>query len=39
MGIFIIIAIAYLPIIYRINKRLNKLERDVRELKGEDNFY
>jgi len=32
MGWLIIVVIAYLPIIYRINKRLNYLENEVERL-------
>jgi hypothetical protein len=32
MGLVIIVVIAYLPIIYRINKRLNYLENEVERL-------
>ncbi len=35
MGWLIIIVIAYLPIIYRIHKRLDYLEKEVKRLKGE----
>lgn len=38
MGWLIIIVIAYLPIIYRINKRLNYLEKEVTRLNGENNY-
>lgn len=36
MGWLIIGVIAYLPIIYRINKRLNYLEKEVERLNGEN---
>lgn len=36
MGWLIIVVIAYTPIIYRIHKRLNHLEEEVKKLKGED---
>jgi len=35
MGWFIIVIIAYLPIIYRIHKRLDHLEKEVKRLQGE----
>lgn len=35
MGWIIIIIIAYLPIIYRIHKRLDYLEKEVKRLNGE----
>ncbi len=34
MGWLIIVAIAYLPIIYRIHKRLDYLEKEVKRLNG-----
>lgn len=37
MGWFIIVVVAYLPIIYRIHKRLDFLENEVKMLKGEKN--
>lgn len=36
MGWMIILVIAYLPIFYRIHKRLDELEKEVKRLKGED---
>ena len=36
MGVLLIVVIAYLPIIYRIHKRLDHLEKEVRMLKGEN---
>ncbi len=36
MGWLIIGVIAYLPIIYRINKRLNYLEKEVKRLNGDN---
>jgi hypothetical protein len=35
----LIIMIAYLPMFYRIHKRLDYLEDEVRRLKGEDGQY
>lgn len=35
MGWFIIVIIAYLPIIYKIHRRLDHLEKEVNMLKGE----
>jgi len=35
MGWLIIVVIAYLPIIYRINRRLNYLENEVERLNRE----
>lgn len=35
MGWLIIVVIAYLPIIYRINRRLNHLENEVERLNRE----
>jgi hypothetical protein len=35
MGWFIIVIIAYLPIIYRIHKRLDHLEKEVKSIKDE----
>lgn len=35
MGWLIIVVIAYLPILYKINKRLNYLENEVKRLNGE----
>jgi hypothetical protein len=39
MGWLIIVVIAYLPIIYKINKRLDFLEKEVERLKGEKNVF
>lgn len=39
VGWVIIIIIAYLPIIYRIHKRLDKLEKEVKRLGGNANDY
>lgn len=39
MGWMIILVIAYLPIVYRIHKRLDYLEKEVSRLKGEDDIY
>jgi hypothetical protein len=39
MGWLIIVVIAYLPIIYRINKRLNYLEKEVKRLNGENDVF
>ena len=36
MGLLLIVVIAYLPIVYRIHKRLDHLEKEVRMLKGEN---
>jgi type II secretory pathway component PulM len=36
MGWVIIVVIAYLPIVYRIHKRLDYLEQEVKRLKGQD---
>ena len=38
MGLLVIVVIAYLPIIYRIHKRLDHLEKEVRMLKGENEY-
>jgi len=38
MGWLLIIVIAYLPIVYRIHKRLDHLEKEVRLLKGESEY-
>lgn len=38
MGWLIIIVIAYLPIVYRIHKRLDYLEKEVKRLNGENDF-
>lgn len=38
MGWLIIVAVAYLPIIYRIHRRLDYLEKEVKRLKGEDDL-
>jgi len=35
MGLLIIVVIAYLPIIYRINRRLSYLENEVERLNRE----
>ncbi len=35
MGLLIIVVVAYLPIIYRINRRLNYLENEVERLNRE----
>lgn len=39
MGWLIIVVIAYLPIIYRINKRLNYLEKEITRLNGETDAF
>ncbi len=36
MGWLIIAAVAYLPIIYRIHRRLDYLEKEVKRLNGEN---
>jgi len=36
MGWLIIVIVAYLPIIYRIHKRLDLLEKEVKRLNGEN---
>ncbi len=35
MGWALLVVIAYLPIIYRIHKRLDDLENEVKRLKGD----
>lgn len=39
MGWIIIIALAYAPIIYKINSRINSLEEKIVELEKEVNHY
>ncbi len=39
MGWIIIVVIAYLPIIYRIHKRLDFLENEVKRLNGESEHF
>ena len=39
MGWLIIVVIAYLPIIYRIHKRLDYLEKEVKRLSGENEVF
>ncbi|MFZ3579736.1 hypothetical protein [Virgibacillus sp. DJP39] len=39
MGWTIIIVIAYLPIFYRIHKRLDYLEKEVSRLNGENDLF
>ncbi|WP_255349883.1 hypothetical protein [Halobacillus sp. BBL2006] len=36
LGWMIIVIIAYIPIFYRIHRRLGFLEKEVKRLKGED---
>ena len=38
MGLLVIVVIAYLPIIYRIHKRLDHLEKEVLNVKGESSY-
>ena len=38
MGWLIIVIIAYLPIIYRIHKRLDYLEKEIKRLTGENDI-
>jgi hypothetical protein len=39
VGWIIIVVIAYLPIIYRIHKRLDYLEKEVKRLNGESEHF
>lgn len=39
MGWLIIVVIAYLPIFYRIHKRLDYLEKEVKRLNGENGVF
>ena len=39
MGWLIIVVIAYLPIFYRIHKRLDYLEKVVKRLNGENDVF
>jgi len=39
MGWIILIAIAYLPIFYRIHKRLSHLEKEVARQNGEKDIF
>lgn len=38
MGWLIIVAVAYLPIIVSIRRRLDNLEKEVKRLKGEKDY-
>lgn len=39
VGWIIIVIIAYLPVIYRIHKRLDYLEKEVKRLNGESEHF
>lgn len=39
MGWLIIVVISYLPIFYRIHKRLHYLEKEVKRLSGENDVF
>lgn len=39
MGWLVIVVVAYLPIFYRIHKRLDYLEKEVKRLNGENDVF